>query len=70
MLLGYIVFISAYMNTELVSFSKPMLIDSVIDAIVSNKRVLFDKQSTPYPTLKAASEGTDANQLYQHALNQ
>ena len=62
--------VGALINTDLVSYSKPALIDSVDDAIASNYKILLDTTSPVYSILKAASNGSNAKRFLEHAQNQ
>lgn len=70
LILLFLIFIAACMNTDLVSYTKPIIINSVSDAIESGIKVAFSFKSTTFPIAKAAPEGSPCQILFSHALNQ
>ena len=69
-LVYFFILISAFINTDLVSYSSPKLIDSVDDAIESGIRIAFPKETTTYSVLKAAEEKSIQHKILAHALEQ
>ena len=69
-LVYFIILISAFINTDLVSYSSPKQIDSVDDAIESGIQITFVKELGTYSVLKAAEEGSNQHRLFAHALDQ
>ena len=65
-----IILVGALINTDLVTYSKPRLINTVSDVIESGIRVAFYKGTGVYSNLKAAPDGSDAKMLLKHALEQ
>ena len=66
----FIILISVCVNTDLMTYSKPKLIDSVSDAISSKIRIAFPATSDAYPIMNAAPKGSEAKKLLTHARNQ
>ena len=66
----FVILIGALINTDLITYYPPKFIDSVSDAIESGIKVAFSKSGPYYFILKTAPEGSEANQLLKHALNQ
>ena len=59
--------IGALFSTDLVSYSRPTLINSVADAIDSGINVALSKTASAYPVLSAEPEGTLGDQFLKHA---
>lgn len=65
-----VIILSALINTDLVTYSKPKLIDTVSDAIESGIKIAFSKGSGTYSILKSAPDGSERKIFFIHALNQ
>ena len=62
--------VGALINTDLVTYSRPTLIDSVSDAIASNIKIQIFEESQLWPVLIAAPESSDARRFAELARNQ
>ena len=69
-LVYFVILISAFINTDLVSYSTSKLIDSVDGAIESGIRIAFSKETTTYSVLKTAEERSIQHKILAHALGQ
>ena len=70
LLLHIIILIGALINTDLVSYTKPKVIDTVADAIESNVRMAYSEGSSTHSILKSSPDGTDRKKLFLHSLKQ
>ena len=65
-----IILVCALVNTDMVRYVKPKVIDSISDAIESDMNISFVQTSPTYSVLKSAPDGTERKRLFDHALNQ
>lgn len=65
-----IVLVCALVNTDMVCYVKPKIIDSISDAIESGMNISFVQALATYSILKSAPDGTERKRLFDHALNQ
>lgn len=65
-----IILVCALVNTDMVCYVKPKVIDSISDAIESGMNISFVQTSPTYSILKSAPDGTERKRLFDHVLNQ